>query len=110
MRILHVTPHLGGGVGKAHAALSAVLPEIVQQTFVLLEAPRDRRYIEMIETAGARVLTAENLAHVAALARESDIVQFEFWNHPRIFECLARAEFPAMRSAFWSHISGIAGR
>ncbi len=108
MRILHVTPHLGGGVGKAHAALSAVLPEIVQQTFVLLEAPRDRRYIEMIETAGARVLTAENLAHVAALARESDIVQFEFWNHPRIFECLARAEFPAMRSAFWSHISGIA--
>ena len=108
MRILHVTPHLGGGVGKAHAALSAVLPEIVQQTFVLLEAPRDRRYIDTIETAGARVLTADDLAHVAALARESDIVQFEFWNHPRMFECLARADFPAMRSVFWSHISGIA--
>lgn len=108
MRILHVTPHLGGGVGKAHAALSAVLPEIVQQTFVLLEAPRDRRYIDMIETAGARVLTANDLAHVAALARECDIVQFEFWNHPRMFECLARADFPAMRSVFWSHISGIA--
>ena len=108
MRILHVTPHLGGGVGKAHAALSAVLPEIVQQTFVLLEAPRERRYIDMIEAAGARVLTADNPAHVAALASESDIVQFEFWNHPRMFECLARAEFPAMRSIFWSHISGIA--
>jgi glycosyltransferase involved in cell wall biosynthesis len=108
MRILHVTPHLGGGVGKAHAALSAALPDIVQQTFVLLEAPRERRYIDMIEAAGARVLTADNLAHVAALAGESDIVQFEFWNHPRMFECLARAEFPAMRSVFWSHISGIA--
>lgn len=108
MRILHVTPHLGGGVGKAHAALSAVLPEIVQQTFILLEAPRERRYIDMIEAAGARVLVADNLAHVAAMARESDIVQFEFWNHPRLFECLARAELPAMRSVFWSHISGIA--
>ena len=108
MRILHVTPHLGGGVGKAHAALSAVLPEIVQQTFVLLEAPRDRRYIDMIKAAGARVLIADNLAHVAVLARESDIVQFEFWNHPRMFECLARAELPAMRSVFWSHVSGIA--
>ena len=108
MRILHVTPHLGGGVGKAHAALSAVLPEIVQQTFVLLETPRDRRYVDMVEAAGARVLTAANLAHVASLARESDIVQFEFWNHPRMFECLAWAEFPAMRSVFWSHISGIA--
>ncbi len=108
MRILHVTPHLGGGVGKAHAALSAVLPDIVQQTFVLLEAPRERRYIDVIETNDARVLIAENLAHVAALARDSDVVQFEFWNHPRMFECLARAEFPAMRSVFWSHISGIA--
>ena len=108
MRILHVTPHLGGGVGKAHAALGAVLPEIVQQTFVLLEAPRERRYIDMIDAAGARVLVADNLAHVAAMARESDIVQFEFWNHPRMFECLARAELPAMRSVFWSHISGIA--
>jgi len=108
MRILHVTPHLGGGVGKAHAALSAVLPEIVQQTFVLLEPPRERRYIDRIEAAGARVLTADNLAHVAALTRDSDIVQFEFWNHPRMFECLTRTEFPAMRSVFWSHISGIA--
>ena len=108
MRILHVTPHLGGGVGKAHAALSAVLPDIVQQTFVLLEAPRERRYIDLIETNGARVLIGENLAHVAALARESDVVQFEFWNHPRMFECLARTGFPAMRSVFWSHISGLA--
>jgi glycosyltransferase involved in cell wall biosynthesis len=107
MRILHVTPHLGGGVGKAHAALSAVLPEIVQQTFVLLEAPRERRYIDQVEAAGARVLVAKDLTQVAALARESDIVQFEFWNHPRMLECLSRAEFPAMRSVFWSHISGI---
>ena len=108
MKILHVTPHLGGGVGKAHAAISAVLPEIVEQTFVLLEAPRERRYIEQIEAAGARVLVADGLAQVAVLARAADIVQFEFWNHPRMFECLARAEFPPMRSVFWSHISGIA--
>ena len=41
MKVLHVTPHLGGGVGKAHAAISAVLPDVVEQTFVLLgSAPR----------------------------------------------------------------------
>jgi glycosyltransferase involved in cell wall biosynthesis len=107
MKLLHVTPHLGGGVGKAHAALSAVLPEVVQQTFVLLEPPRDRRYLETIEAAGARVAVAVDLDHVASLARAADIVQFEFWNHPRLFECLARCEFPVMRSVFWSHISGL---
>lgn len=107
MKVLHVTPHLGGGVGKAHAAISAVLPDVVEQTFVLLEAPRDRRFIDKIEASGARVIIAESLDHVASLAREADIVQFEFWNHPRMFECLARTEFPPIRSVFWSHISGL---
>jgi glycosyltransferase involved in cell wall biosynthesis len=107
MKILHVTPHLGGGVGKAHAAISSVLPEIVEQIFVLLEPPRDRRFVDRIQAAGAEIVVAEGLNHVASLANEVDIVQFEFWNHPRMFECLARAEFPAMRSIFWSHISGL---
>jgi glycosyltransferase involved in cell wall biosynthesis len=107
MKILHVTPHLGGGVGKAHAALGGALPEEIEQTFVLLEAPRERRYLQAIEATGARVTVARDLNHVGALAREADIVQFEFWNHPRLFECLARCDFPAMRSVFWSHISGL---
>lgn len=107
MKILHVTPHLGGGVGKAHAAISAVLPEIVEQIFVLLEPPRDRRFVDRIQAAGAEIVVAESLDHVASLAHTVDIVQFEFWNHPRMLECLARAEFPAMRSIFWSHISGL---
>jgi glycosyltransferase involved in cell wall biosynthesis len=108
MKILHVAPHLGGGVGKAHAAVSAALPDVVEQTFVLLEAPRDRRFVDRIGEGRARIVVAEGLAHVARLAREADIIQFEFWNHPRLLECLARCDFPAMRSVFWSHISGLA--
>jgi glycosyltransferase involved in cell wall biosynthesis len=108
MKLLHVTPHLGGGVGKAHAALCGALPkEAVGQTFVLLEEPRDRRYLQMIEAGGARVIVADGLDHVARLAATADIVQFEFWNHPRLFECLAHCVFPALRSVFWSHISGL---
>ena len=107
MKLLHVTPHLGGGVGKAHAALRSVLPGEVEQTFVLLEQPRERRYLEQIEASGGRVIVAGDLDQVAHLAGEADIVQFEFWNHPRMFACLACCPFPAMRSVFWSHISGI---
>src|SRR3990170_1706189 len=107
MKVLHVTPHLGGGVGKAHAAMRGVLPAEVDETFVLLEEPRDRRYVELIENGGARVIVADGLDQVAHLAGRADIVQFEFWNHPRLFECLASCEFPAIRSVFWSHISGV---
>ena len=107
MKVLHVTPHLGGGVGKAHAAMRGVWPAEIEQTFVLLEAPRDRRYLELIENGGARVIVADGLDQVADLAGRADIVQFEFWNHPRLFACLASCEFPAIRSVFWSHISGV---
>ncbi|MBI3704228.1 MAG: glycosyltransferase family 4 protein [Rhizobiales bacterium] len=107
MKVLHVTPHLGGGVGKAHAAMRDVLPAEIDQTFVLLEAPRDRRYVQLVENSGAQVIVADNLKQVARLAGEVDIVQFEFWNHPRLFECLANCAFPAIRSLFWSHISGV---
>ena len=107
MKILHVTPHLGGGVGKAHVALSGSLPKEIERTFVLLEAPRDPRYAHALEQGGARIVVAQSLDQVAQLAGEADIVQFEFWNHPRLFECLACCRFPPMRSLFWSHISGI---
>jgi glycosyltransferase involved in cell wall biosynthesis len=108
MKILHITPHLGGGVGKAHAAIAGALPKEAQQTFVLLEQARDRRFVEAVAAAGGRVITAGNLSDVADLAGSADIVQFEFWNHPRLFECLACAAFPPIRSVFWSHISGLA--
>ena len=107
MKVLHVTPHLGGGVGKAHAAISAALPTSIEQTFVLLEAPRDRRYTDLIATTGARIVVASDFAEVARLARDADIVQFEYWNHPKLYECLARCNFAPMRSVFWSHISGL---
>lgn len=106
MKVLHVTPHLGGGVGKAHAAISAVLPKEVEQTFLLLEPPRDRFYADAIAATGARIVVG-GLGQAAQMAREADIVQFEFWNHPRLYECLARCDFPAMRSVFWSHVSGL---
>lgn len=107
MKVVHVTPHLGGGVGKGHAALRTALAGNVDQTFVLLEEPLDRRYADLITSCGGRVLVARDLDEVARLARDADIVQFEFWNHPRLFECLAHTDFPAMRTVFWSHISGL---
>lgn len=106
MKILHVTPHLGGGVGKAHAAIGAVLSKSIERTYLLLEPPRDRGYADAIAASGARVMVG-GLEQAAQMARDADIVQFEFWNHPRLYECLARCDFPEMRSVLWSHVSGL---
>jgi glycosyltransferase involved in cell wall biosynthesis len=107
MKILHVTAHLGGGVGKAHAALTAAMRLPARQSFLLLEEPRDRRYADEIAALGRAVDVAGSLEDVVARAHEADIVQFEFWNHPKLFECLARTALPPMRAVFWCHISGL---
>lgn len=107
MNILHVTAHLGGGVGKAHAGLTAAMRFPARQSFLLLEEPRDRRYVDQIEALGRPVDIAAGLDDVAARAAEADIVQFEFWNHPKLFECLARTDFPQMRAVMWAHVSGL---
>lgn len=107
MHILHVTAHLGGGVGKAHAALRAAMPAGIRQTYLLLEEPRDRRYADEIASQGGDIIFTRDLAHVAELCAATDLVQFEFWNHPKLFECLARTDFPPLRSVFWAHISGL---
>jgi glycosyltransferase involved in cell wall biosynthesis len=108
MKVLHITPHLGGGVGKALQVISEALPKgKVEQTFVLLEQPINKRHVNAIVATDSEVVVAVDLAHVSQLARQADIVQFEFINHPRIFECLARTDFPAMRSIIWAHISGL---
>jgi hypothetical protein len=107
MKILHIAPHLGGGVGKAHSSLVEADAPFVKRHYVLLEQPRDRRHVDSARRSGAALTIAPDYGAIAALAAEADIVQVEWWNHPRIYQCLCEAAWPAMRTVFWCHISGL---
>lgn len=107
MKIVHITPHLGGGVGKAHASLCAASPDDCEQHYVLLEEARDRRYVDQIRKTGARVTLGKTLRYIHDLMADADIVQFEWWNHPLMCGLLAGPPLPAMRPVFWSHVSGV---
>lgn len=107
MKILHITPHLGGGVGKAHAAIQGATDPAVGRAYYLLEQPRDRRYADLIEQAGGRLYDADQGGSLARLIEDADIVQIEWWNHPRLYHLLATADLPPMRSLFWAHVSGL---
>lgn len=108
MKIVHLTAHLGGGVGKAHAAIRAIDPDAADHCYILIEPPRDRRYVEAIAATGAAIIEAPPRDHVITTLAEADIIQVEFWNHPRIYQALARLPLPAGRYVLWSHISGLA--
>lgn len=107
MKVLHITPHLGGGVGKAHAALCAADADAAERHYVLLEDPRDRRHVDAIRKAGSRVTVAPDAKQLHRLMAGADIVQFEWWNHPLMCGLLAGPPLPPIRSVFWSHVSGV---
>lgn len=107
MKVLHITPHLGGGVGKAHAAIQGATDPAVGRAYYLLEEPRDRRYADLVEQAGGRLHHAGQGVSLAELIEDADIVQIEWWNHPRLYHLLATSALPPMRSLFWAHVSGL---
>ncbi|MFG1399392.1 glycosyltransferase [Roseixanthobacter pseudopolyaromaticivorans] len=116
MNIFHIAPHLGGGVGKAHAALAEAArgfggaggAEVDLHHFALLEPPRDAQFVERVRAAGCTVTLAPEPRELARLVARADIVQVEWWNHPRLYALLASNTLPAMRLALWVHISGLA--
>jgi hypothetical protein len=107
MKIVHITPHLGGGVGKAHAAMCEADAEAAERHYVLLEEPRDHRHVDAIRGAGASVTLVPDAEPLNDLMANADIVQLEWWNHPLMCGLLASSPLPAMRSVIWSHVSGV---
>lgn len=107
MKILHIAVHLGGGIGKAHAAITPKLPRGVEQTFLLLEEPIDRRHAEALARCGARVIVERDPMRVRALVLQSDVVQLEYWGHPLLSKYAHLAFVPGIKTVCWSHVSGL---
>ena len=107
MKILHIAAHLGGGIGKAHAAIARELPCGVEQTFLLLEEPIDRRHADAVARCGARVTVERDPGRIRALAHQADIVQLEYWGHPLLNKYAHLGFMPSVKTVCWSHISGL---
>ena len=106
MKILHVTPHLGGGVGKALSTIVEHDDMEVSRFFLLLEPPRDTCYIRSIKKNGGEVFLSSDVDD-KLLIQYADIIQIEWWSHPLSFEWLCRHNTSKMRTVFWSHINGL---
>lgn len=109
MKIVHITPHLGGGVGKALSCLigRAVEVGLVDHAVLCLEEPQKRQAVDAIVAAGCRVMIQPSIAEVQTAIADADVVQLEFWNHPEIPRLLCALESAPMRLLVWCHVSGL---
>lgn len=107
LNILHITPHLGAGVGKV---LINYLPRAVQHhhKVACLEHANVRAATEL----SARGIECEdkiytNLDQLWAMVTISDVVLIHWWNHPLLFDLLVNKDWPPCRIIMWSHVSGL---
>lgn len=108
--LLHITAHLGGGVGKVLASLVAESRRRqsgIQHIVACLEAPEKFQFAELVQAHGGHLLLCPNDQELAGQIRQADIVQLEWWHHPVVAGWMCRGELPPMRLIVWSHISGL---
>ena len=110
MDILHLTAHVGGGVGKALSGLVAqasISNSSVRHRFICLEKPEKKQFIDYIRRYMGEVIVRPDINKLERLIRTADILQLEWWNHPATIECLCSLPPIPVRLLSWSHTSGL---
>ena len=110
MNLLHITAHLGGGVGKVLSRLveeSTRRSDGIRHAVVSLEAPEKEQYCDHIRTYGGDLMVCPSADELRDCIAAADIVQLEWWHHPVVAGWMCSGELPAMRLVIWSHISGL---
>lgn len=107
--ILHITAHMGGGVGKVLSGIAvraAANKSDFRHKLLLLELPEKMDFIEECRQSKVEVVIADSRAAVEMEIAAANLVQLEWWHHPKMLPLLS--DFPkiATRLIVWSHISG----
>lgn len=102
MKILHISPHAGGGVGTV---LMGWIDNdnINTHEVALLDSCNEKfwRWIHKTGISGAFFQSKQPL-FLEPMIQKADIVVVHFWDHPMLIELLTRP-LPACRMVFWIH-------
>lgn len=109
IKVLHITPHLGGGVGRAlsdHSIYRKMVNSRFDEKFICLERAQKTHFIDKMIANGVDVFVEPEDRDILSLIDSSDIVQIEWWHHPLMDKWLSEHKFSA-RLSMWSHTSGL---
>jgi L-malate glycosyltransferase len=107
IHILHITPHLGGGVGKAIKGIISESEKIDPRFYheiVCLEKLK-KNIFNKSKKNKERISIFANIKKLNKKILNCDILQVEFWNHPLIPWLLTK-KLVKNRLSFWCHILG----
>lgn len=104
MKILHVTVHLGGGIGTVVSGV-CIRDQKNEHSILCLEECLDQRRLEECRREGIPVYQWKDVD--IFLLEQFDLIQLEWWHHPLTAEFMVRQLGKVKtRLIIWSHISG----
>jgi len=110
IQLLHITAHLGGGVGKILSRLvkgSKPKRDSIRHTIICLDRPEKDQFVEYVRSYGVQLLVCPSQELLRCEIIKADVVQLEWWHHPVVANWLCSGELPPMRLVVWSHVSGL---
>ena len=105
MKILHITPHLGGGVGTV---LLNYLAKLQDDHAVVCLDYANQKAKEVAKESGLQLfdeMTAKK-EEIVEIIPDFDIVLIHWWPHPMLNEFM-KIPLPSCRVIIWSHQSGL---
>ena len=108
-KILHITPHLGAGVGTVvlHYLAKVAKNGKYEHKIACLDYANENA--KEISKKSGFVLFGDmrkNVSNLFKMIEAADIVLLHWWNHPMLFDLLVRQKLPKCRLVLWSHTSG----
>jgi glycosyltransferase involved in cell wall biosynthesis len=110
MKILHITPHLGGGVGTVVLNWLKKENEVnqnFQHKIACLEENKNsmQEFLDLGMSINDGMYSNQSL--LMEWVSQSDIILIHWWNHPALFDIMVNSEFPACRLIIWNHVSAL---
>lgn len=104
-KILHLTPHMGGGVGTVLLNWFRYKNNHNQNIVVTLDYANEEAK-SICKKQDIELYSEPSNEKIMELIKETDIVLMHFWNHPLLYDFIVKNELPSSRLVIWSHISG----
>jgi glycosyltransferase involved in cell wall biosynthesis len=109
VKILHITTHLGGGVGKALSSIVTYERKNNPRHFhkiLLLDDPEKDQFINICRKGGVEVLLKGEPYNLNQELANADIVILHWWHHPAMALLLANFPKLPLRLILWAHVNG----
>lgn len=111
-KILHITPHVGGGPGNV------IIAYILFEKSIFSDNKHSIASLDYANDKSKNICNENNIELFEYIYKDYksfldkilnyDIIIMHFWNHPLIYDFIVRNKIPKSRIILWSHTSGFA--